>query len=87
MKLNHYECRKCGCQFEFPRKEEIANIGTVLYHCPLCKSREFVDINCAHCDFYKSRGFPCGMGHRTIVPYNVSCDQWKIRNLNKPKVI
>lgn len=88
--MNHYECRKCAHRFEKPEvtKYKFADGHRVSYSiCPLCKSRTIVAVLCAYCDFYKSRSMPCGMGHKTIVPFNISCGEWKIRSLNKPKVI
>lgn len=87
---NHYECRKCGERFIEP--EEINHkFGSgdqiKLYMCPSCKSRSFVEIKCAYCDFYKSRSFPCGMGYRTIVPFSIACWEFKVRSLNKSKVV
>ena len=85
-----YECRKCAHRFN---EAEIVTIRYLDGHnsakrvCPLCKTSDFVRTICAYCDFYKSRDFPCGMGHRTIVPYNCSCLDWKIRSKDKPKVI
>ena len=84
-----YECRKCGNQFEEP--EEVTHTFssgnvTSFFICPLCKSRAIVRMWCAYCDYYRNRKLQCEQGNTTIVPFNVRCEQWKIRSLNKPKV-
>ena len=85
-----YECRKCGHRFGKPEAIKLRfNDGhyTTFSVCPLCRSRSIVEMWCATCDFYKNRELPCGMGHRTIVPFNIYCREWNIRAKNKPKVI
>ncbi len=42
---------------------------------------------CSYCDSYIKRGIPCKKKHKTIVPFNVSCNKWKPRNKNKLKVL
>jgi len=87
---NNYECRKCGERFEEPQSitHKFGDGHFRTYNiCPLCKTRAFVELKCAYCDFYKSRIFPCGMGYRTIVPFNIGCWDFKVRNLNKSKVV
>ena len=85
-----FECRKCGNQFEEP--EEVMHKFTsgipsiVFFICPLCKSRAIVRMWCAYCDYYRTRKLQCEQGNTTIVPFNVRCEQWKIRSLDKPEV-
>lgn len=90
IEYNHYECRKCANKFDEPDQlsQTLIDGHRVSYNvCPLCKSKDFVEVYCAYCDFFKARNFPCGMGHSTGVPFNTSCWEWKIRSLNKRKVI
>ena len=90
MPFYRYECRKCGHQFEKPDSiNHTFGSGHVVQYnvCPLCKTRSIVEMWCSTCDYYKQRAFPCGMGHRTITPFNVCCCGWKIRGKDKPKVI
>lgn len=71
-----YGCRKCGAQFNW----------TLNGRCPTCRSKDIIEIYCAYCDHYKNRKEPCVMGHSTIVPFNMSCDEWTPRNKDKPEV-
>ena len=81
--MTHFECRKCGSRFKHPEaaNNRYRNGISIRYNiCPVCKVQDFVPILCAFCTSYVDRSLPCLKNHRTIVPYNVSCDQWSIRS-------
>ncbi|KKL62421.1 hypothetical protein LCGC14_2185360 [marine sediment metagenome] len=85
-----YECRKCANRFIEPETVNHrfdSNHYNEYHICPLCKSKDFVGVLCAYCDFYLSRPMPCINGHKTITPFNVSCGSWSIRSKSKPTVV